>query len=73
MDARSPRHEAPAALVSDEVVNELVEERLDQPDAAEGFILDGYPRTAAQAEQMVKLLAGAEPSEVVIHSRLITI
>jgi adenylate kinase len=39
-------------LVSDELVNRLVEERLSQPDAAPGFILDGYPRTVAQAEHL---------------------
>ena len=36
-------------LVADDLVNRLVEERLSQPDAAAGFILDGYPRTTAQA------------------------
>ena len=39
-------------LVKDEVVNSLVEERLAQPDTARGFILDGYPRTVAQAEKL---------------------
>ena len=33
------------ALVSDEVVNHMVEERLSDPDAKRGFVLDGYPRT----------------------------
>lgn len=36
-------------LVPDEVVNELVAERMAQPDCAEGLILDGYPRTVQQA------------------------
>jgi adenylate kinase len=36
-------------LVPDEMVNRLVEDRIAQPDAARGFILDGYPRTVAQA------------------------
>jgi adenylate kinase len=39
-------------LVPDEVVIGLVEERLDRPDAARGFVLDGFPRTAAQAEAL---------------------
>ena len=34
-------------LVNDGVVNAMVEERLTRPDAARGFILDGYPRTEA--------------------------
>jgi adenylate kinase len=44
-------------LVPDSVVIGLVEERLGQPDAAAGFILDGFPRTVAQAEALEALLA----------------
>jgi len=54
-------------LVRDEVVNRLVEERLGQPDAAHGFILDGYPRTQAQAETLCGMLAGRGAEAVVIH------
>jgi adenylate kinase len=39
-------------LVPDEVVIGLVEERLGEPDAAKGFILDGFPRTTAQADAL---------------------
>jgi len=55
------------SLVSDELVNQLVFERIHQPDCARGFILDGYPRTPAQAEEMLRLLSGAGAGEVVIH------
>lgn len=44
-------------LVPDEVVIGLVRERFAQPDAAKGFILDGFPRTVPQAEALGKLLA----------------
>lgn len=44
-------------LVPDEVVIGLVAERLEQPDANQGFILDGFPRTVPQAEALGALLA----------------
>jgi adenylate kinase len=43
-------------LVSDELVLKIVGERLGQPDAADGFILDGFPRTEKQALDLEKLL-----------------
>ena len=44
-------------LVPDEVVIGLVRERLQQPDTAAGFILDGFPRTVVQAEALGRVLA----------------
>jgi adenylate kinase len=44
-------------LVTDDVTNEMVKDRLGRPDVAGGFILDGYPRTTAQAEYLDRLLA----------------
>jgi adenylate kinase len=55
------------ALVSDDVVNLMVQERLSRPDAANGFVLDGYPRTLAQAEHLCGWLDGLGIREVVIH------
>jgi adenylate kinase len=46
------------ALVPDDLVNRLVESRLAQSDCAGGFLLDGYPRTVAQAEWLDGSLAG---------------
>lgn len=46
------------ALVPDEVVVGLVKERLQKPDAEKGFILDGFPRTAAQADTLLTMLGG---------------
>ena len=44
-------------LVPDEIVVEIVSERIDEPDARNGFVLDGFPRTVAQAEALDRLLS----------------
>lgn len=43
------------ALVPDEIIIGLIKERMEQPDAQNGFILDGVPRTVAQAEALEKM------------------
>jgi adenylate kinase len=45
-------------LVPDEVTIAMVRDRLAQPDTAEGFLLDGFPRNVAQAEELEAILAG---------------
>lgn len=50
------RHMEKGGLVPDQVVIGLVGERLARPDAARGFVLDGFPRTVAQAEALDALL-----------------
>jgi adenylate kinase len=44
-------------LVPDDLMIELIRERLDEPDTAEGFILDGFPRTSAQADALDAMLS----------------
>jgi adenylate kinase len=48
---------ASGAYVPDEVTSAIVRDRLDQPDAARGFLLDGYPRTQAQVRDLDDMLA----------------
>jgi len=43
-------------LVPSELTNELVDDRLNHPDAADGFILDGYPRSLEQAKALHEML-----------------
>jgi len=59
---------ASGALVSDDIVNGMVANRIAQPDCAGGFLLDGYPRTVPQAEMFTALLRERGlPDPVVIH------
>jgi adenylate kinase len=52
-------------LVNDEVMIGIVKERLDRPDVTEGFILDGFPRTVAQAQALDRLMASRDPLVVI--------
>ena len=55
-------------LVPDEVTNAMVRDRLEQPDAARGFLLDGYPRNAAQSTVLDEFLgARSESLDAVIE------
>jgi adenylate kinase len=45
-------------LVPDSVTVDMVKDRLADPDAGKGFILDGFPRTASQADSLAEILAG---------------
>ncbi len=58
---------AAGELVSDELVNRMVEERLAEPDARQGWILDGYPRTVEQARYLLGRLEERGVPLLVIH------
>jgi adenylate kinase len=51
-------------LVSDEVILQIVENRLQEPDAKKGFILDGFPRTIPQADGLGKILTKLNKSDL---------
>src|SRR5690625_2809862 len=54
--------------VPDEVTNAMVADRLSQPDAADGFLLDGYPRTEVQVAELDRILAdGGQQLDAVVE------
>jgi adenylate kinase len=58
-------------LVPDDIVTDMVMTRLDEPDADEGFILDGYPRTVPQAQALeVALAAEGRPLSAVLNFKI---
>lgn len=52
-------------LVADDVIIGIVQERLARPDASEGFVLDGFPRTVIQADALDAMLNGRGPLVIV--------
>lgn len=58
-------------LVSDEIVNQIVSERIDADDCRNGFILDGYPRTVPQANALKEMLSEkGQPLDAVIELKV---
>lgn len=59
---------AAGSLVSDDLVNQILAKRLARPDCANGFLLDGYPRTVAQAAHLDEILPRlGHPESIVLH------
>lgn len=57
-------------LVPDEMVNRMVEDRIELPDCEKGFILDGFPRTVNQAKLLSGVLASKGISPMVVHLKV---
>jgi len=59
-------------LVGDELMIEVIRERLAQPDTADGFVLDGFPRTLRQAEALDRMLGETDRGEpsIVLHFQI---
>jgi adenylate kinase len=56
LGSQAKRHMDKGELISDSLMVGVIEERLRRPDCASGFILDGFPRTVAQADALHKML-----------------
>ena len=62
------QHMAAGGLVPDEVVVDLIAQRIEQQDCHDGFLLDGFPRTVSQAESLEQILADKQTKlDVVLH------
>src|SRR5262245_760531 len=54
-------------LVPNEVMNELFRQRLSEPDVSDGFVLDGFPRTVAQAEALDQFASESPVVAIALH------
>jgi adenylate kinase len=71
MGREAQKHMESGSLVPDEVVIGVVRERLSEPDAGDGFLLDGFPRTVPQAEALDAMLG--EAGRAITHVVLIDV
>jgi adenylate kinase len=56
---------ASGGLVGDDLIIDIVRERLSRPDARKGFVLDGFPRTVPQARALDEMMAGRSPLVII--------
>jgi adenylate kinase len=63
---RAQEHMNAGRLVPDELVTEITTQRLSEPDAGEGWILDGFPRNLSQARVLHDALAGARTEAAIV-------
>jgi len=65
---RADRYMSTGQLVPDEIIVAIIAERLEEPDCRTGYLLDGFPRTIAQAEALDQMLAEkGTPLDVVLE------
>ncbi len=68
---KAEKYMAAGQLVPDDVIVGIISERLQEPDCQAGYLLDGFPRTIAQAEALDKMLAEkGTPLDVVLELRV---
>jgi adenylate kinase len=68
---KADRYMSSGALVPDEIIIDIIGERLGKPDCRDGYLLDGFPRTIAQAEALDAMLAKkATPLDVVLELKV---
>ncbi|MDR1491211.1 MAG: adenylate kinase [Planctomycetaceae bacterium] len=68
---KAEKYMSSGQLVPDEVVIDVISERLQQPDCQKGYLLDGFPRTIAQAEALDAMLAQKQtPLDVVLELKV---
>jgi adenylate kinase len=68
---KADKYMSAGELVPDPIIIEIIAERLRQPDCEDGYLLDGFPRTIAQAEALDAMLAGrGTPLDVVLELKV---